>query len=80
LSRPIVIIKGILHDGTTDRPLARLQMFLPMEGRTVMESMKQGDIMYNIRFVEVIGSSQGIVFEYLATGEMFEVLTKAASR
>jgi hypothetical protein len=45
-----------------------------------MESMKQGDIMYNIRFVEVIGSSQGIVFEYLATGEMFEVLTKAASR
>lgn len=80
MSRPIVTIKGILEDGTTNRPLARLQMRLPMEGRTVQESMKQGDVMYGIRFVEVIGGSQGVVFEYLATGELFEVLTKTASR
>ena len=80
LSRPIVVIKGILHDGTTNRPLARLAITLPLENRTVTETMKEGDELYNIRFIEVIGNSQGIVFEYVTTGDTFDVLTRNASR
>jgi hypothetical protein len=80
LSRPIIVIKGILNDGATNRPLARLEITLPLENRTVTESMKQGEQLYGVRFVEVIGHSQGIVFKYLETDDLFEVLTKAASR
>ena len=80
LKRPIVVIKGILHDAATNRTTAQLQLTFPLEGRTITESMKQGDVLHGLRFVNVIGSSQGIVFEYVETGEAFDVLTKAASR
>lgn len=80
LSRPVVVIKGIVNDGTTGRPFARLEITLPLEGRTVTETMKQDEQLYGIRFVEVIGNSHGIVFEYRETGELFDVLTNAASK
>ena len=80
LKRPIVVIKGMLHNAATNRTVVQLQMTLPLEGRTITESMKQGDVLHGLRFVNVIGSSQGIVFEYVETGESFDVLTKAASR
>jgi len=80
LKRPTVVIKGILSDSVTNRPSAILRITFPLDGRTVTETMKQGDLLHGLRFVEVIGNSQGIVFEYVETGEPFEVLTKAASR
>jgi hypothetical protein len=80
LSRPIIVIKGIINDGVTDRPLALLEITLPLEGRTVTESMKKGDLLHQVRFVELIGNNQGIVFEYVQTGDTFDVLTKNASR
>lgn len=80
LKKPQVTIKGIIKDGSSGSRLAYLEIYLPFEGKTYSESMKLGDQLYGIRFTEIIGNNQGIIFEYLETGESFEVLTKAASK
>jgi hypothetical protein len=80
LKKPVVTIKGLINDKSTGRRIAHLDIYLPLERRTASESMKLGDQLYGIRFAEIIGKNQGIVFDYLETGESFEVLTKAASR
>lgn len=79
LKKPKVTIKGILNDGQSGSRSAYLDIYLPFENVTHSESMKIGDQLYGIRFVEIIGNNQGIIFEYMETGENFEVLTKAAS-
>lgn len=79
LKKPKVTLKGILNDPSTNRQIANLEIFLPLENRTVSETMTLGDQMYGLKFTEVVGNNQGVVFEYLETGDFFEVLTKAAS-
>ena len=79
LKKPKVTIKAIISDGQTGARMAYLDIYLPLEAETRSESMKLGDQMYGIRFTEIIGNNQGIIFEYMETGENFEVFTKAAT-
>lgn len=78
LKKPQVTVKMILNDPTSRRQIAHLEMFLPLENKTVNETMKIGDQLYGLKFVDVVGNNKGVLFEYAETDDTFEVLMKAA--
>jgi hypothetical protein len=80
LQRPEVTVKGFVSDGNSGQKIAFLDIYLPLEGETINDRMRIGEEKYGIKFVEVIGRDQGVLFEYMATGDTFEVLTSKASR
>ncbi len=80
LQRPVVSVKGFVSDGNSGQKIAFLDLYLPLQGETISDRMRLGEEKYGIKFVEVIGRDQGILFEYMVTGDTFEVLTNKASR
>lgn len=80
LKKPEVTLKGIINDAATGRQIAYLEMYLPLTKETVTENMRLGDTLHGLKFTEVIGNNQGVVFNYIETDDTFEVMTKAASK
>lgn len=74
LKKPRVKISMIIErDGITT---AIAKVTLPLEGKTYDEVFRTGEILHGIRLVEFIGKARGARFEYLETGEMFDVKTR----
>ncbi|MEK7794894.1 MAG: hypothetical protein AAB353_10205 [Candidatus Hydrogenedentota bacterium] len=74
LKKPRVKILMIIEqDGITT---AKAKVTLPLEGKTYDEIFREGEILHGIRLVEFIGKARGARFEYLETGEMFDVKTR----
>jgi len=80
LKRPIVTIKGFVSVGNSEQKIAFLDLYMPLQGETHTDRMREGEEKYGIKFIEVIGREQGVLFEYMATGDTFEVFTNKASK
>lgn len=77
LRKPKVRIKGLPE--AQGEVVAMLVFTFPLTGQSIDDiRMRVGEELHGLRLVDVVGNNKGLIFEYLETGETFEVLTKAA--
>ena len=77
LKKPQVTVDGFYEDIASGQTAAFLSYYLPLEGATHKEKVRLGEEMYGLKFVEIIGKNQGITFEYVATGDTFDVFRQS---
>jgi len=80
LQKPQITIKGIVDDGTTGTKIAILDLYMPLNQKTINDRIRVGEEKYGVKLIRVIGNNQGLLFEYRQTGETFEVLTNKATQ
>lgn len=76
LRKPRVNIIGFMTTQGQDSVL--LEFYLPIEKKTEKQQVRVGEEFYGLKLTEIIGNNQGVRFEYLETGQVFDVLKKSA--
>lgn len=77
LSKPIVDVTGFA--GVPGDPNIFVHVYLPLEGvmlgvKIVREGEEFLNPPYTLRVVEIIGKFRGVTFEYMASGDRFDVM------
>jgi hypothetical protein len=72
MRKPRVTIVGFLT--TQGQDSAILEFYLPIQRTTEREQVRVGEEFYGLKLLEIIGNNQGVRFEYLETGDVFDVL------
>ena len=54
-----------------------MEFYLPKERKTEKRQVRVGEEFFGLQLTEIIGNNQGVRFEYLDTGQSFDVLKKS---
>lgn len=74
-NRPVVMYRGWYEDREAKPPVTYyfLEVFLPETGKVENLRVREGEDFLGLKLIKVIGSGRGLRFEYLKTGDLFEV-------
>lgn len=78
LKRPTVTLTGFMHDGRNDYTIAFVEIHMPLEDKVYEERMRPGEEIHGVKLIKVIGNNQGVTFEFLEDGDIFDVYMKSA--
>ncbi len=78
LAKPKVTIVGFMT--THDQNSVLLNFYLPIQKTNQRQQVRVGEEFFGLKLVEIIGDNQGVRLEYSNTGQVYDVLTKSASK
>lgn len=74
MRRPRAKVKSFMTvDYETNDRVAFIEVTIPTSGETEKGSARIGDTIMGLRIVDFVGNNEGVRFEYVETGEVFEV-------
>lgn len=81
-NRPVVTIRGWYEPRDTEvrTVYAFLEVYTPEDGQTHFIQVQEDEVFFNLRYYKMIGNKQGIVLEYLPTGDQFDVYSPSWKR
>lgn len=80
LKRPSVTLTGFMYDGRNDFTIVYMNVHMPLEDKVYEERMRPGEEIHGLKLVKVIGNNQGVTFEFIENGDIFDVYTKSAMK
>lgn len=74
-NRPVVTIRGWYEpkDTTVRIVYTFVEVYTPEDGQTHHAQVREGDEIFGLKYVRMIGNKRGILFEYMKTKDRFEV-------
>ena len=69
-----------MHDGRNDYTIVYMEIHMPLEDKVYDERLRPGEEIHGLKLVKVIGNNQGVTFEFLENGDIFDVYTKSAMK
>ena len=80
LKRPSVILTGFMYDGRNEYTIAFLEIHMPLEDMLYEERVRLGEEIHGLKLIKIIGNNQGVTFEFLESGDIFDVYMKSAQQ
>ncbi|MCH7959806.1 MAG: hypothetical protein IID08_06735 [Candidatus Hydrogenedentes bacterium] len=80
LKRPSVSLTGFMYDGRNDTTIAFLEINMPLEDILYEERLRPGEEIHGLKLIKIIGNNQGVTFEFIESGDFFDVYMKSAQQ